>query len=78
MAYGGFGKIKQVAYLTENLDASIKHWIEYVGVGPWTVYRNVAMSGHYKGQATLVKFNVGLSYRDDLQIELIEMISKTP
>jgi len=78
MACGGFGKIKQVAYLTENLDASIRHWIEYLGVGPWTVYKNVAMSGHYKGQATSVKFNVGLSYRDDLQIELIEMISKTP
>jgi len=72
------GKIKQLAYLTENLDASIAHWIQHARIGPWTVYKNVVMTGTYKGAATSVKFNVGLSYRDDVQIELIEMISKTP
>jgi hypothetical protein len=72
------GKIKQIAYLTENLDASIAHWIQHARIGPWTVYKNVVMTGTYKGATTSVKMNVGLSYRDDLQIELIEMASKTP
>ena len=78
MRNAGFGKIKQVAYLTEDLDASIQHWIDYAGIGPWTVYKNVVMTGHYKNAATSVKMNVGLSYRDDLQIELIYITSKTP
>lgn len=72
------GKIKQIAYLTENLEASIAHWIQHARIGPWMVYKNVVMTGTYKGAAASAKFNVGLSYRDDVQIELIEMTSKTP
>lgn len=78
MSRQGFGLIKQVAYITEDLDASIRHWIDYSSIGPWQVYKNVVMTGTYRGVPTSVKMNVGLSYRDDLQIELIHVTSKTP
>jgi hypothetical protein len=78
MTAAAVGKIKQVAYITENLDASIQHWIDFAAIGPWQVYKNVVMTGRYKGVSTAVTMNVGLSYRDDLQIELIHVISKTP
>jgi methylmalonyl-CoA/ethylmalonyl-CoA epimerase len=73
-----FGPIKQVAYVVADLDASIRHWIKFTGVGPWTVYKNTTMQGHCRGVETRVKLNVGLSYQGDLQIELIEVTSRTP
>lgn len=73
----GFGPIKQLAYVVEDLDASIQHWVQFVGVGPWTVYRNTVMQGQYRGIATTINMHVGLSYQDGLQIELIQVNSRT-
>lgn len=74
----GFGPIRQIAWLVEDLDTAIRHWIGYAGVGPWTVYRNTTLSGHCRGVETKVKMNVGLSYQDEVQIELIQVSSRTP
>jgi len=73
-----WGPIRQLAYVVDDLDASIQRWITLHGVGPWTVYRNTTMAGRCRGQATRVKLHVGLSYQNDLQIELIQVISTTP
>ena len=78
MSRNHWGPIKQVAYVVDNLDHSIRQWIELNGVGPWTVFRNTTMQGECRGVATQVKLNVGLSYQDGMQIELIEVASKTP
>jgi methylmalonyl-CoA/ethylmalonyl-CoA epimerase len=70
--------IRQIAYIVDDLDASIRHWAAFAGIGPWTVYRNTTLHGHYRGVATSVTIDVGLSYRDELQIELIRVASRTP
>ncbi len=72
------GPIKQVAYIVDNLDSSIQQWIKLAGVGPWMVFKNTTMHGECRGTPTTVKMNVGLSYQGDVQIELIEVLSKTP
>ncbi len=72
-----FGTIGQVAYLVHSLDTSVDHWARYAGIGPWTVYKNVTMNGRWRGEDTVITINVGLSYQDDLQIELIEVLSDT-
>lgn len=78
MSPQAYGPIRQIAYLVEDLDASIRHWIAYAGIGPWTVYRNTTMRGHCRGVATTVKMDVALSYRGETQIELIRVSSRTP
>jgi methylmalonyl-CoA/ethylmalonyl-CoA epimerase len=70
--------IRQLAYVVDDLDASIRHWSAFAGVGPWTVFRNTTMQGRYRGAATTVKMDVALSYRGELQIELIRVSSSTP
>lgn len=72
------GPIKQIAYVVGDLNASIQQWITLTGVGPWTVFRNTTMHGDCRGAPTSVKLHVGLSYQEGMQIELIEVISKTP
>ncbi len=78
MSHKLFGPIKQIAYVVADVDASIQQWIKLTGVGPWTVFKNTVMNGNYRGFATTVKMNVGLSYQDGIQIELIQTLSKTP
>ncbi|WP_029923146.1 VOC family protein [Nevskia soli] len=73
-----YGPIRQVAYIVADLDAAIRHWMDFAGIGPWTVYKNATMRGHCRGVETAVKMNVGLSYQGEVQIELIQVNSKTP
>ena len=72
------GPIRQLAYVVDDLDASIDRWVRLHGVGPWTVFRNAAMRGSCRGEPTEVRMHVALSYRDELQIELIQSLSRTP
>lgn len=72
MTQAALGAIVQVGYLVENLDDGIKSWADRLGVGPWTVFRNVTMNGTYRGEPTSVMIDVALGYQGDVQIELIE------
>ncbi|MCB1677573.1 MAG: VOC family protein [Halioglobus sp.] len=67
-----FGPVIQIAYLVEDLSAGVQRWIER-GVGPWTCFHNVVLDGLYRGAATRVTIDVGLSYIGDQQIELIAL-----
>lgn len=73
-----FGPIGQVAYLVEDIDASVANWAKYSGIGPWTIYKNVTLAGWWKGQDTTITMNVGLSYQDEVQMELIQVTSTAP
>lgn len=73
-----WGPVRQIAYVVDDLDAAIRRWIALHGVGPWQVFRNTTMHGRHRGQDTTVKMHVGLSYQDELQIELIQPLSNTP
>lgn len=63
--------INQIGYVVENLDAAIRRRISTMGLGPWTIFRNVVLDGIYGGAPTRVTMDVGLAYQGDLQIELI-------
>ncbi len=77
MRPGAWGPIRQLAYVVDDLDAGIARWVNLHGVGPWTVFRNTTMRGSCRGEATEVQMHVGLSYRGELQIELIQPLSRT-
>lgn len=72
------GPIKQVAYIVDDVERSIRQWIQLTGVGPWMVFKNTTMRDECRGVPTTVKMNVGLSYQAGMQIELIEVLSQTP
>ena len=79
--YGGqakYGPITQIGLVVDDLDASIQRWIGTMGVGPWTVFRNVTLNGQYRGQDTVVTIDVGLSYQGETQVELIEVTNRAP
>lgn len=72
------GPIDQLGYVTADLDRAVALWTEKLGVGPWTVFRNVRLTGAYRGAPAEVGIDVALAYRGAVQIELIQPTDDAP
>lgn len=70
--------IDQIGMVTADLDRSVRMWTAMFGVGPWQIYRNVALAGTYRGQDAPVTMDVALGYRGTTQIEFIHVKSSGP
>jgi hypothetical protein len=73
-----FGDIRQLGYVVADLDASVRAWSRQLGVGPWTVFRNVPLQAHFRGEASTPLIDVAMSYRGPMQIELIQQRNDAP
>lgn len=71
----GFGEIRQIAYLCEDIEASMDAWATRAQVGPFTWYKNLTLPCVYKGELSNVEMHVGIAYRGSMQIELIQQIN---
>lgn len=59
-------------YLVVDLDSGIEAWMSDLGVGPWTKLVNITLEATYRGEPTTVALDLGLAYRGDVQVELIQ------
>lgn len=75
---GRHGPIGQIGLIVEDIDASIQGWIDRMGVGPWTLFRNVTLAGTCRGADTVVTMDVALGYQGETQIELIMPTNDQP
>lgn len=66
------GSVRQLGHVVADLDAAVAAWSAGLGVGPWTVIRNIPLQGVYLGKPTVPLIDIALSYRGDVQIELIQ------
>lgn len=66
------GSISQIGFVVADLDAAVASRIRHLGLGPWTIFRNVSLEGRYRGESTHVTMDVALAYQGDIQIELIQ------
>jgi hypothetical protein len=78
MSTHSFGPIRQIAWVVRDLEASVANWLRISGVGPWTCFRNVAMTGVLRGEPAKVRMHVALGYQGDMEIELIEDLGHGP
>ena len=67
-----FGEVRQVAYLTNDIEAAMHAWVEKGGLGPFTWYRNLTLPAVHRGEETRIEMEVGIAFRGELQIELIQ------
>jgi hypothetical protein len=72
-------KIYQIAWVTRDLDRSLKAWVEHLRVGPWRVYsftdetvKNLHVDG--KPVTEPFKFRIAISWIGDMEVELIEPV----
>jgi hypothetical protein len=78
MTQAKFGPIDQIGVIVEDLDDGVRTWMQRLGVGPWTVFRNVRIAGEYRGQPTSVTFDVAMGYQGETQIELMQITNDAP
>jgi hypothetical protein len=72
-------KIYQVAWVTRDLEKSMKAWVENLKVGPWRVYtftdetvKGLKVGG--RPVAEPFKFLIGISWIGDMEVELIQPV----
>jgi catechol 2,3-dioxygenase-like lactoylglutathione lyase family enzyme len=73
-----FGDIRQLGYVVRDLTAAVDGWTRQLGVGPWTIIRNITLSSTYCGARSEPLIDIALGYRGDMQIELIEQRNDAP
>ncbi|HTT42745.1 MAG TPA: VOC family protein [Steroidobacteraceae bacterium] len=78
MSAATFGPIRQIAWVVNDLDLSVRNWLRSSGLGPWTCFRNVAMTGTLRGEGVTVRMHVALGYQGDMEIELIQPLGAGP
>lgn len=72
-------KIFQIAWVTRDLDRSLKAWVEHLKVGPWRVYTfsDETVKGLKVGGEPVTepfKFRIAISWIGDMEVELIEPV----
>ena len=63
----------QPGYVVRDIRAAMRSWAERLEVGPFAFRPEVVLSeAIYRGRPTVVRIAVGLAYRGDTMIELIQ------
>lgn len=74
----GLGPVRQMGHVVDDVDS----WMEVLGreqsLGPWMVMRNVTLPCIYRGKKSEPKIHVALTYRGEMQIELIQPLNEAP
>lgn len=66
------GPVRQLGYVVDDLDRWMQAMTTQLGLGPWTVFRNVTLNATFRGEAVQPVIDVAMAYSGELQIELIQ------
>lgn len=70
--------IKQVALVVRDLEAAMRQWSDFLGVGPFNAFTltpAILRDMHYQGQPAEFSFRHALGWKGEMQIELVQPIS---
>lgn len=73
-----FGPITQIGYLTDDIETTAGFWTQTSGIGPWTRMSGVSMAATMDGQPSDINIDVAITYKGDVQIELIKPLCDSP
>ncbi len=78
MSASWLGPVKQISYTTDDLDRLIGFWERQVGVGPWQVFRGIALNMSYEGRPISLPVHVALAMHGGVLIELMQVNADGP
>ena len=71
--------IAQIAYIVKDVEASMKFYVEHLGVGPWFVAGPFRPAKPvFRGSTAVPLFTLALAYSGEMMIELIQQHDDTP
>lgn len=72
-------RIGQIAYITDDLEVSLKYWTEMFGVGPFFLLNSSGIENmRYRGEVSDVDITAALSYNGSMCIEIIKQNDSSP
>ena len=74
-----FGDVRQIAYVTNDMDRALEFFHEKAGIGPWFVAWDIpVLECRYRGAPIKLQIDAALANSGDMQIEIIRQISPAP
>jgi Glyoxalase/Bleomycin resistance protein/Dioxygenase superfamily len=67
-----FGDVRQIGFMSRDIEQSMKYFIDAWGVGPWYVMRRLKSPMVYKGQPTEPEVSIAMANAGDLQLEIVQ------
>ena len=55
------GSVKQTAFVTHDIEATAREWVDVHGIGPWFIYTVDIPDTQYGGRSTPLKARMGLA-----------------
>lgn len=73
------GQIIQMAYVVEDIRASIDWWIRDAKTGPWFLLDHFLAEDHvYRGARSNADVSIAMAFAGHMQIELIQPLDRNP
>lgn len=73
------GSIVQIAYVVEDIETSIKNYVDRMGVGPWFIAGPFHPAKPlYRGKPVVPHVSLAVAYSGTMMIELIQQHDDTP
>lgn len=66
-----FGSVRQLGFMSRDIDRSMQYFVDSWGVGPWYVLRGVRNAMLYKGSRVELEMSVAMANCGDLQFEIV-------
>lgn len=74
-----YGPVMQTAFVVDDLEAALDHWVNKMGVGPFYVFEHITFGEvYFRGKPSSVDMTAAIAYWGDMQIELIKQYDDGP
>jgi hypothetical protein len=74
-----FGNVRQIGYVTPDLQRSMQFMIDKAGIGPWFLAERLTIRDcAYRGVTSDLELSIAVANSGSLQIELIEPVGGQP
>jgi hypothetical protein len=74
-----FGPIRQMAYVVNDIEKAMDHWINVMGVGPFFYLKNhAAPNNTYRGKPSSGRLSIAFAQSGTMQIELLQPLDDSP
>lgn len=73
--------ITQIGVVVRDLEVTMRRWTELMGIGPFVVFRGLALDDDYRYRGEAAKppvVDLALGYSGGIQFELIEQLNDAP
>lgn len=73
------GAVMQIAYVVEEMDKALEHWLNKINVGPFFLLKNLeVVDPRYRGEPTDLDIDIALGYSGGVCVELIKQNCDSP